>query len=402
MIRINDVVLTNEQVIELLNEETGSGKMKAQVEFQLLENFEARLKYLNERNEATYHKRYQATFGMDNRFDRRNFKTGGSETIVYYTHTITDQKTGPRYLTGNMNKIMFQNGYLIVQPGQEDLLLFMRLSEQCKTNKYWEETDGRGNQKYTPSKSFLYKELRPELDSEADYDATFASLKAQAAPLNPQTIPLATAITMATAYGMPDVRFKAEKAIRIFLSMKAKANPEQFMADLKSASFELKAKVNSAFNYGIIKYDAPYIMWANKKSGESKICNVPIGKDHVDHFVHWLREIDQSGVLDELSSLNEKAMIKEMNHPIENESDYDKLIKALGVDTLEDAKKMIEAARAGGAKPDGKPAADEATLHAGWVQKAIDGKTAQEIAKETPGLHWKKVEAVLKKSPALA
>jgi hypothetical protein len=341
MIKINEKVLTTEEVIALLKEETGSGKMTSDIEFRLLENYESVIKVLNDQDEARYVKKYQSTYGMANMYTRRNFKNGGSETVIYYTNIVKDVK-GDRYHTDNLNKIDFHHGHLTVRAGQEDLLLFMRINERNKTNPYWAETDGRGNQKYMPQGAFNYKEIIPEVESEEAYNEYYDGLRAQAAVVNPERIPLATAIVMAEAYNMQDARFKGEKAVRLFLAAKAKANPVQFLADMESASFELRAKVNSAFMYGILIWDMPYVKWGKKKDTETRILTVPAGKDHVDYMVLWLREVDKSGVLDELKSALERAQLKEHSITVgKEEGTHNEFLQKLGVASLEEAAAII-------------------------------------------------------------
>lgn len=346
MISINGKVLSNTEVISLLEKETGGGKMKGDIEFCLLDNYCSSIKTLNDQGEAKYVRKFQATYGVSNQYDRRNFAEGGTETVIYFTTTINDKVNGqPRYLTNDMNKIVFYHGHLTVRPGQEDLLLWLRLNERCQTNKYWEHADARGNQKYTPQGAFNYKEIIPEKVSELAYNDYYEGLKAQAAVVNEDRISKDMALKMAISYGMVDAKFAGEKAIRLFLAQKAKANPEQFMADLNSAAFELRAQVNSCFLYGILAWDVPYIRWANKKAadGDTRICTVPVGRDHVDFMVGWLRETDKSGVLNELRVLLEKEQLKEVGIQVEvPQEQRSEFLKMLGVSSLEEAAAIIK------------------------------------------------------------
>jgi len=389
MISINGKTLTNEEVIALLVKETGSGKMTGDIEFCLLDNYCSSIKTLNDQGEARYVKKFQATYGVANQYDRRNFSEGGTETCIYYTTTVNDKVNGtPRYLTGDMNKIVFYHGHLTVRPGQEDLLLWLRLNERCQTNKYWEETDGRGNQKYQPQGAFNYKEIIPEKVSEVAYNEYFEALRAQAAVVNPERIPYDMALKMAMSYNMVDARFAGEKAIRLFLANKAKANPEAFMADLNSSSFELRAQVNSCFMYGILSWDVPYIRWANKKvsEGDTRILTVPSGKDHVDYMVLWLREIDKSGVLNELRTLLERAQLKEHGEEVNvPEKERDGLLKALGVSSLEEAAAII--ARSKNSKPnagntDVSEIIQNLSAYNGETLAKVDAKLLLAVAKE--------------------
>ncbi len=350
MIRINDKTLTNEEIRELLEKETGlvGGKIKGEAHFKLLENYESRLKRLKEDGEVFYEKKYQATYGLHNTYERRNFTDGGSESITYYTNTIGDHKVGVQYRTNDVNKVVFQNGYLIVHPGQEDLLLFLRLNEQCKSNKYWSETDTRGNQKYQPNKSFLYKEIVEEVESEHQFQEAYENVKAQVIVMNPEKLPIATAMTMATAYGMQDAKYKSEHGIRMFLLAKAKANPEHFIKDLNDAGFELRAKINSAFTYNILKWDAPYIRWAKMTSGDNRVVSVPTGRDHVDYLTFWLKEIDKSGKLNEVLGKVEREVLNEHGYKIPDlkpATEYDLLLQELGVGSIDEAKKIIAAGK---------------------------------------------------------
>ncbi len=337
MIKINDKILTNKEVIELLEKETGSGKMKGDIEFCLLENYQSNIKILNEAQEARWVKKFQTTYGISNQYERRNFEEGGTETVLYYTSVAGDPVKGYRYHTGDLNKIVFNNGYLIVRPGQEDLLLWLRLNERNQTNKYWEQTDTRGNQKYKPEGAFNYKEIIPEKVSEEEYNNYYQGLVAQAKVVNPESLKYDVALKMAQSYNMVDAKFKGEKAVRLFLGMKAKANPEQFMKDLTSSSFELRADINQAFMYGILAWDMPYIRWAKKMDGDQRILTVPSGKDHVDYMVHWLREIDKSGVLNQIRTEVEKAQLKEHGINLKSsEKEYDGFLKSLGVSSMEE------------------------------------------------------------------
>jgi len=147
---------------------------------------------------------------------------------------------------------------------------------------------------------------------------------------------------MAVSYNMIDAKYKGEKAIRLFLAQKATANPEQFMKDLTSSSFELMAEVNSAFMYGILTYDMPYIRWAKKKEGDNRILTVPSGKDHVDYMVHWLREVDKSGVLNQVRTEVERAAAREHGVEIKaNEQEYDGFLKVLGVGSIDELKQIL-------------------------------------------------------------
>lgn len=412
MLSINGKQLTNEEVVKLLEKETGNGKMKGDIEFCLLDNYRSTIKTLNDQGEVRFVSKYQATYAIANQYDRRNFTDGGTETIIYYTNVVNDKTHGqPRYMTNDLNKVVFYHGHLTVRPGQEDLLLFLRLNERNQTNPYWEVSDGRGNQKYIPQGAFNYKEIVPEKISEVAYDSYYEGLKAQAAVVNPDRIPYDMALKMAISYNMVDARFKGEKAIRLFLAQKAKENPESFMKDLNSSQFELRAQVNSCFMYGILGYDAPYIRWANKKisDADTRILTVPSGKDHVDYMVFWLREVDKSGVLNELRTQLERMQLKE--HGIEvtvTEKEHNTLLKQLGVASLEEAAAIIQ--RSKNSEPLKAMAEDIAGIigelgtHTASSLAKIDKETLQAVAKHfgIKGAHLfkedKLAETILKKA----
>lgn len=346
MIKINDKILTNEEVIEMLQQETGSGKMKHDVEFCLLENYQSSIRTINDLGETRWVKKYQTSYGLTNQYDRRDFKTGGTQTVIYFTNIVKDPQRGDRYHTGEMNKIVFHNGYLIVRAGQEDLLLFMRLNEQCKTNKYWQETDKYGNQKYLPTRSFLFKEIIQEVESEQQFQEVYEGLNAQSIAMDKDKLPYAQAITMALGYGFADAQLKGEKAVRLFLHGKAKANPDQFMKDMQDSSFELRSKVNASFQLGICKWDSPYIRWGGKIEGDNRIVSVPPQKDHVDYFTFWLKEIDKSGTMNTLLSKVEKETLKSYGVQFNDEpTEQNKLLKDLGVSSLHELRILIDKGR---------------------------------------------------------
>lgn len=395
MIKINDKVLSNEEVLKLLQEETGEGRMTSMVEFQLLENYQSVLRLLNSNKERVNLKKYQATFGLTNQYVRRNFTSGGSETVCYYTNAVPDGKGGFRYhitnQSGELNKVVFHNGYLQVQPGQEDLLLFMRINEQCKTNLWWEKADNRGVQLYKPERSFLYKELIPEKESELEFDDSMLELKAMSYAMDAQKIPLGRAFTMAEGYNMLDAKYKGEKAVRIFLKNRAKLNPSQFMLDIESASFEVRGKINAAFKYGILKYESPYISWTSKTMGDNRICSVPVSKDHIDYFTMWVREIDRSGVLDEINRLMEKEVIKDHVETPDSGSAYDQLLKQLGVTSLEEATKLINSGKATKAEKvegDVGKVIENFATYTEETLKLLTFETLQQVAKELKMKGW--------------
>lgn len=336
MLEINGKVLTNAEVIEKLGE-----KITRPIEFKLCEQFQSSLRYTSKGN-TSWVKRYMETFGLSNRAEVRDFTNGGTDVIIYFTQIVGDPQKPMerRYIVGDtLNKIEFSRGFLHISEGQEDLLLFLRLHEQCQTNESWTKTDVFGNQKNKPVKAFLFKEIIPEKENEQSYDLTHIRLRAQTAAFDPKRIPLDAAIIMATAYGMSEARYKGEKSIRQFLYDKATNNPEQFITDMSSSSFDLTAIVQSALEFKVIKFDAPYYRWAidnPKKYGDGRICQVPAGKG-LEWFVQWMRETDKSGVLEELKKKVSEATDKsDSNFEVEDKKPLESLMAQFGVKTAEE------------------------------------------------------------------
>lgn len=336
MIEINGKVLTNAEVIEKLGE-----RITRPIEFKLCEQFKSSLRY-TARGTTSWVTRYVETFGLNNRAEVRDFENGGNDVVIYFTQIVGDpnKPLERRYIVGDtINKVQFNRGLLSVNEGQEDLLLFLRINEQCQTNDAWAKTDTFGNQKYKPTKAFLYKEIIPEKENEQSYDLTHLRLRAQTAAFDPKRISSEAAIIMATGYQMPEARYKGEKAIRQFLYDKATADPEQFLKNMSSSSFDLTAIVQSALEFNIVKFDAPYYRWAidnPKKYGDGRICQVPAGKG-IEWFVQWLRETDKSGVLEELKKKVAEATDKsDANFEAEDKKPLESLMAQFGVKTAEE------------------------------------------------------------------
>ena len=304
----------------------------------------------------------QEIFGLSNTTTTRNMEVGGTNTYVYYTHINTQPMPGGQsqkvYVVGDsLTKIEFNKGFLTVEPGQEDLLLFLRSHEQNKTNTVWSKVDGFNEQIYKPTKAFLFKEIIPEKEDAASYDLTHNRLKAQTAAFDPKRIPMNKAIVMATAYGLTDAKSKGEKGIRKFLYDNATANPDQFLTDMASNAFELKATVQSALSLRIIKFDAPYIQWTDRKAkkfAEGRICQVSAGMNPIDFFVQWLREKDKSGVMDELKRMVDEEL-EDGGTSFESDSPSVDLaleaVKAMGYNTLEEAMFALAQLKASNATP---------------------------------------------------
>jgi hypothetical protein len=113
------------------------------------------------------------------------------------------------------------------------------------------------------------------------------------------------AIALAKAYGYGSMLNKGRKDINKFLIEKAKKNPTKLISDLTSAATEIRAILADAIAHGIIVQDLPYIKWTDLDKGKRKanngiITQVPSGLDPLDHFTHWMRESDNSGVFNQL------------------------------------------------------------------------------------------------------
>lgn len=338
MLEFNGKILTNQEIVEKLGE-----KITKPIVFQLCDQFKSSIKLIH-RGESKWTERWVSNFGLRNEHQSRNFDTGGTDQYVYYT-TATPDQINPQIrrfdVNGNGNKVSFTGGMVTISQGQEDLLLFLRAHEQNQTNKYFTITDERGKQKHFPKIQFLFKEIIPEMVNELKYDNTHERLKAQTAAFDPKRIPYEAAVVMATAYGMTEARHTGEKNVRQFLYDNASKNPSLFLSNMTNSSFDIKAQLQSAVEFGIVSFDAPYWKWSEKKTGDARICSVPTGEDKLDYFVQWMREVDKSGVLEQVKQLVEKAMegadekfIKEEIKPL------DAVLIDLGFDSLEDAKKM--------------------------------------------------------------
>lgn len=385
MIKINDKVLSNEEIVTMLGE-----RITRPIDFQLTEQFQSTLKYILPSGDSKWITRYQETFGLSNNVVVRNFKDGGNDTLIYYNNVIEPTKNSPerRYIVGDtLNKIEFTRGRITVNEGQEDLLLFLRFHEQNKTNKYWMEADAFGNQKYRPTRGFLFKEIMPTVEAATAYDTTHNLLRAQTACFDPKRIPFDSAIIMATGYGMPDARHSGEKAVRQFLYKQATSNPSKFLEDMQSATFDIQAIVQSALVFKIIKFDAPYYAWcadAPKKYGDGRICQVPTGKEPIAYFTEWLRITDKSGVMEEIkmqvANANEKAdgsFIEQEERPGEA------ILTMLGVTSIDEAINLIYKGRqkpeAGGLKQKGN-----SNFGKGKVAKKLSEKKEISLTAENP------------------
>lgn len=307
MLLVNEKNLTNAEIIEALG-----GRIERPIKFSLTEQFQSVLRYIYQDGSIRNVVRMQETFGLSNSMSTKNFKDGGTDRYTYYTHTQVrpgKDSSDRIYLVGeSLTKIEFLKGFLTVDVGQEDLLLFLRKHEQNKTNPVWGEVNRFKEQVNRPVKAFLFKEIIPEKEDALSYDIIHMRLKAQTAALDPKRIPYSRAVMMATAYNLPNPKDKGEKSVRQFLYNQATAQPEQFLTDMASNKFELKATVQSAISLRIIKFDSPYMQWTEKKSrrtGEGRICQIASGRDPVDYFVDWLRETDKSGVMEELKKMVE-------------------------------------------------------------------------------------------------
>lgn len=98
-----------------------------------------------------------------------------------------------------------------------------------------------------------------------------------------RTKPVDELLTVATAYGLDTDRDFAE--IKHDLLVRAKNNPEGFIKSFDDPTVRMRAKVNKAVSYQILKITADSVRWFDT---DSLILSVPMGMDGVDIMVRHL------------------------------------------------------------------------------------------------------------------
>lgn len=179
--------------------------------------------------------------------------------------------------SGNPTKtpISFRNGKLWVDKVKPNLLKFLDNHPQNEANG-----------------GSLFR--RVDLVAKAQMDVDSELLTADAILLV-RNKPVEDLLTVATSYGMNTEREFAE--IKHDLLVKAKADPQSFIAAFDDPVVAMKAKVKTAKDYNILKIDGSAVRWYDSNQ---LIVSVPAGMDGVDVMVRYLLTEKGSPVVEEI------------------------------------------------------------------------------------------------------
>lgn len=291
----------------------------------------------NRDNSVFYKPRYAKTFGFQIKSNNTFIGEDGlasSESVVLFTNKIVNEDT-TTYLYNGSDRLMFEDGNFTVNAGQEDILLFLRMSERNQTNHKWQlNVDGEPTYKPTNG-GFLIYELRPKIVAETDYADASRKIMAQAVCFDKNKLSDEHAIDMATSYNMQGVAKTPIKQIRVWLASKAEQNPDKFIKDLSSQSYRLSAQLKTAFDLGIIVHSEQRVKWGKDtpfyNKGKAIIAQLPKGVDANKHEVLAAKLVEK-GDSETISSIQD-LIAKGTQHitEVKEESALEKAALELGV-----------------------------------------------------------------------
>ena len=346
MLEINGKLLSTQEVLDRLKVTMGLPKDTPNSEVQIKEpivfwqskGYEQLVPMVSPRDNSVFYKpRYAKTFGFqiksNNTWIDENRVASSENVILYDNKTVKDDTT--IYLYAGSDRLMFEDGHFTVNAGQEDVLLFLRMSERNQTNHKW-GLNVDGEPIYKPMNGgFLIYELRPKIVAETDYKSAAKKVAAQAVCFDESKLSNEHAIDMATSYGMQGVAKTPIKKIRVWLASKAEQNPDKFIKDLSSQSYRLSAQLKTAFDLGIIVFKDQRVIWGKDtplyNKGKGVIKQMPKGVDANKHEV-LATKLVQDGDSETISTIQD-LIKKGTAHIVETkeESAIEKAALELGV-----------------------------------------------------------------------
>jgi hypothetical protein len=300
MLEINGKLLSSQEVFDRLKVSLGLPKdapnsdvqIKEPIVFWQSKGYQQLVPMVSPRDNSVFYKpRYAKSFGFQIKSNNTFIDGDGvasSESVVLYNNKTVKEDT-TIYLYDGSDRLMFQDGSFTVNAGQEDVLLFLRMSERNQTNHKW-MLNVDGEPVYKPTNGgFLIYENKPKIVAETDYLSASRKIAAQALCFDESKLSNELAIDMATSYGMSNVARTPIKQIRVWLSSKAEQMPDKFIKDLTSQSYRLSAQLKTAFDLGIIVHSEQRVKWGKetpyyKKNG-GVIMQLPRGVDANKHEV---------------------------------------------------------------------------------------------------------------------
>lgn len=325
MLKINGKLLSTQEVYDRLKVTLGLPKSADNSEVQIKEpivfwqsaGYKQLVPMVSPRDNSVFYKpRYAKTFGFQIHANNTFIDEGNvpiSENVVLYTtETVKDDTT--IYLYNGSDRLQFEDGNYTVYPGQEDVLLFLRMSERNQTNHKW-TMNNDGEPLYKPQNGgFLIYELKPKLEAETDYYESARAVQAQALCYDKSKLSDEHALDMATSYGMQNAAKSPIKKIRVWLSNKAKENPDKFLKDLTSQSYRLSAQIKTAFDLGILTFSEQRVKWGKEtpyynKGKAQPIMQLPKGVDGNKHEVVAAKLVEKAdtATISSIQELIQKA-----------------------------------------------------------------------------------------------
>lgn len=234
---------------------------------------------------------------------------GTLEQVYLYTSKLKQQNETYLYQYKDSGKITFEKGIIVLQPGDEDVLLFLRMHDRNQSNIKYSWIDDRGEFLHRVNKSFLFREVFPEKEAKVSFTTSMARLVAAAAAMDSKALPDEAALSMAISYGAPFNKQTPMDEVRVFLLEKAESDPKQFTHNVKSQSYLLKAMVSRAFEEKVITFDSTSkrVLWGKKVSiattgNRPVIHQITRGleAEYIDQMVIYLRDKDTTGITEKI------------------------------------------------------------------------------------------------------
>lgn len=356
MIKINGKTLSTQEIYNRLkisqglktNEPNATVQIQTPITFRQTDSYMQMVPMVDKMGATFYKKRYGRSFGLQisntNFYNDENGMIQSEQTVIFTNESYVDDK--PVYKYEGLDRITFNDGYLTLNAGQEDLLLYLRLHERCQTNHKWMQVDADGEPRYKPSKPFLFTEILPEKNASNDYDKVKKITAVQVLCLDETRMPLDLLIDMASSYGFGNAAKTPPKQVRVWLSQKAVENPDKFLKDYNSQAFKLSATIATAFSLGILTLgEGRRVSWGKETpffAGKAKsiIMQLPAGSEANKHEVvaSKLVEKGDSETVEAIKKLIEaKRPAQKAN--TEDEDAMFKVAESLGV-TVEELLKL--------------------------------------------------------------
>lgn len=180
------------------------------------------------------------------------------------------------------------NGVLRVPKARLDLYWFLTNHTENRSNPIYDKDDVRARHQGT----FQFYLKDEEKEMEASFQKESKLQEATSYALSRLSDDQAK--EMYASYYQSDGDEAPMSRIRMYLNGRAKENPDDFMARVKSDDKKFKALVADAVNLGIIEFNKSARFWKYLGSDQS-ICSVLKGKEPNDALVYWLRKDDVNG-----------------------------------------------------------------------------------------------------------